>query len=142
MSRNWEVSVEQGSEQAQQKDVPIFSNRDGKYSSGVYAIERVVFLTKSESWLIITRHFKVFVNSNDMPNTWKDIDQNIFKQLLMAIQVNRLQWRLVTATESCPYELSQTEKCEIYSPEVLPDDELEEQPGEKKPSRMTARLTQ
>lgn len=137
MERKWQVSTESGKEQETQKEVPIFSNRNGAFSSGIYAVEKVIFLTKSETWLLVTRYFKVFVRSDEMNETWSDIDAAIFNEELLGIHVNRLQWNLAKSQEPCPYHLRQTDKAEIYSPEVVPDDELEAQPQAKKSARLT-----
>ena len=137
MQRKWEVNTESGKEQEVQKDVPIFSNRDAKFSSGIYAVDKVIFLTKSGTWMLITRYFKVFVSSDEMNQTWSDIDAAIFKQQLLGIHVNRLQWNLAKSDEPCSYTLRQTDKAEIYSPEIVPDDELEAQPTAGKPARLT-----
>lgn len=140
MSRKWNVTQEVGTEREQQVDVPIFSNRDGKFSSGIYGVDKVIYLTKSSTWLIITRFFKVFVRSDDMQETWETIDEAIFNERLMAIQVNRLQWSLAVSEESTSYRLRQTDKCEIYEAEVVADDELEAQAPNPKLKRRTAQL--
>lgn len=119
-------------------EVPIFDNSRGAHPSGVYGVEKVIYIPKTGSWMIVTSGFKVFVEKQKSPNTWALVDTNLAEGLGLVIKVDRLQWYLGDTEQACPWEPYYTEKAEIWTPLHVEKDELEAQPVKVVVTRKTA----